>query len=441
MKILHYSLGFPPFRSGGLTKFCTDLMKEQVKEGNEVALLWPGEMQIFSPKIKIKRNKDYCGITSYEVINPAPVSYDEGIKDINAYESEGDKDTYINFLSDYKPDVIHLHTFMGMHRSFLVAAKELNIRTVFTTHDFFPICPKVTLFRNNEACFDKKCINCPQCNETALSLKKIYLLQSRLYRNLKDSNIVKKLRKKHRDNYFEGSLESKGQYNYRTTPNDYLKLRKYYKSLLDLIDFVHYNSSVTKLIYDEYFGKRCGMIIAITHSDITDKRKIKKFSNENINISYLGNQGGAKGFFRLKAALDKVWKIRQDLTLNVYFHSNDMSPYIKYHDRYSYRQLEDVMNNADVVIVPSVWYETFGYTVLEAISYGVPVIVSDHVGAKDIIPDGGGIIFHDDKELYECLANLSVKQLINMNNAILLKDTIVREEDMCFQIMNYGYKK
>ena len=42
MKILHYSLGFPPYRTGGLTKFNYDLMIEQVKEGNDVALLWPG---------------------------------------------------------------------------------------------------------------------------------------------------------------------------------------------------------------------------------------------------------------------------------------------------------------------------------------------------------------------------------------------------------------
>ena len=32
MKILHYSLGFPPYRSGGLTKFSMDLMREQIRE-------------------------------------------------------------------------------------------------------------------------------------------------------------------------------------------------------------------------------------------------------------------------------------------------------------------------------------------------------------------------------------------------------------------------
>ena len=57
------------------------------------------------------------------------------------------------------------------------------------------------------------------------------------------------------------------------------------------------------------------------------------------------------------------------------------------HGRYSYDELEAIMDETDLLICPSVWYETFGYTVLEALSFGVPVLVSDTVGAKDIIPD------------------------------------------------------
>lgn len=33
---LHYSLGLPPYRSGGLTKYCTDLMVEQAKSNDEI---------------------------------------------------------------------------------------------------------------------------------------------------------------------------------------------------------------------------------------------------------------------------------------------------------------------------------------------------------------------------------------------------------------------
>ena len=44
MRILHYALGFPPWRTGGLTKYCVDLMLTQKEQGYEVALLWPGRI-------------------------------------------------------------------------------------------------------------------------------------------------------------------------------------------------------------------------------------------------------------------------------------------------------------------------------------------------------------------------------------------------------------
>ena len=129
MIILHYSLGFPPYRTGGLTKFCMDLMKEQVKEGDQVSLLWPGEIQLFGKRTKIKKNRSVDGIASFEVINPTPVSYDEGIVDIPAFTNEGDLKVYEQFLQFVHPNVIHIHTLMGLHKNLLVAAKKMGIKT------------------------------------------------------------------------------------------------------------------------------------------------------------------------------------------------------------------------------------------------------------------------------------------------------------------------
>ena len=89
MKILHYALGFPPYRSGGLTKLCVDLMVQQAKEGHTVALLWPGQMGFIKQKVAIKKQENVKlsgqDILSFEVINPLPVSFDEGIADIAAF--------------------------------------------------------------------------------------------------------------------------------------------------------------------------------------------------------------------------------------------------------------------------------------------------------------------------------------------------------------------
>ena len=75
MKILHYALGFPPYRSGGLTKLCVDLMVQQAKEGHTAAMLWPGQMGFVNKKVTIRKHKNVKlkgqDILSFEVINPS----------------------------------------------------------------------------------------------------------------------------------------------------------------------------------------------------------------------------------------------------------------------------------------------------------------------------------------------------------------------------------
>ncbi|MFR3431493.1 MAG: hypothetical protein ACLTTH_16060 [Holdemanella porci] len=166
-------------------------------EGDEVALLWPGQMGFIDKRIKIKKRSEYLAskqkIMSFELINPLPISFDEGIRNFDKFTLKGNKDAFFDFLISFQPDVIHLHTLMEYIKEFLEVAKSLNIKLVFTAHDFFPICPKVTLFRNGKICDSAgNCKKCASCNSTALSINKIKILQSPIYRILKDSILVKK---------------------------------------------------------------------------------------------------------------------------------------------------------------------------------------------------------------------------------------------------------
>ena len=53
----------------------------------------------------------------------------------------------------------------------------------------------------------------------------------------------------------------------------------------------------------------------------------------------------------------------------------------------------------DLLIVPSLGLETFGMVVLEAFSFGVPVLMSEHVGAKMLVEemDNVGMVFSFEK--------------------------------------------
>ena len=53
--------------------------------------------------------------------------------------------------------------------------------------------------------------------------------------------------------------------------------------------------------------------------------------------------------------------------------------------------------------MPSIWKETFSLVTLEALSYGVPVLVSENVGAKAIVQE------YDDYFIYQTVDELEQK--------------------------------
>ena len=118
-----------------------------------------------------------------------------------------------------------------------------------------------------------------------------------------------------------------------------------------------------------------------------------------------------------------------------------MSPYIKVHERYSYKDLREIFDETDVLVAPSIWHETFGFTVLEALSYGVPAVISGTVGAKDILVDGAGIVIEDinSQKLCDTLERMTGKKLEEMNKAIMEKQVIMQVNEMSERIERICY--
>ena len=430
LKILHYSLGFPPYRTGGLTKYSIDLMEEQYNQGHQVLLLWPGEIKSYNKNPIIKKRKSKNNIQSFEIINPLPVSLMGGIKEFDAYMKPCDKRTYYEFLKSQKPDIIHLHTFMGLHIEFLQAAKDLNIKVVFTTHDYFGLCPKVTFLYKNKICneivdFDNlECLNCEECNKNALSLRKIKILQSTIYRFIKDIKIVKKSRRKFNLNNQVNEFEvvRKDLLNLNKIEN-YKTLRQYYFNMFEKIDKFHFNSSTTENIYKKFLNIKNGEVISITHSNIKDNIIEKNFS-KTFKITYLGPISEYKGFFRLKEILDEIYlEGYDDFILNISSIPPSIEPYMNIIGSYNYDDLYKIFENTDLLVVPSLCKETFSFVTLEGLSYGVPVLISNNVGAKDIVENtkNGFVINMNDNSLKEIILKIykNRKILIDINTYIV----------------------
>ena len=61
---------------------------------------------------------------------------------------------------------------------------------------------------------------------------------------------------------------------------------------------------------------------------------------------------------------------------------------------YDQDQLAQVLADADVLVVPSTWYENTPFVILEAFEAGVPVVASDLGGMSELVDPGqNGYLF------------------------------------------------
>lgn len=341
LKILHYALGLPPYRTGGLTKYVVDLMKEQNKLGHEIFFLWPGKIKIINKKSEIKFKSKQQGLRVYELVNPQPVPLLEGISNIELYTKSTDKTMYRDFFKKIKPDIIHVHTLMGIHKEFFEVANELEIPIIYTTHDYFGICPKVNLLYKAKKCENVlNCSNCNECNRRALSYRKIVLMQSPFYKLIKNSRIVKYFRKKYKAKQERYINTQENKHENIQKDEKYIKLREYYSSIFQKIDKFHFNSTNTKEIFQKYLDIKNGKVISLTHSDIINRKEKKNYEDFR-KITYLGPTKEYKGFYLLLRALDYIYsKQCKNFILNIYDKTIESREYISSHEKYSYEQIE-----------------------------------------------------------------------------------------------------
>ena len=196
MRILHYTLGFPPYRSGGLVKYANDLMQAKYELGHKVEALYPGGTSLLLKKCHIKENGKYGNIQIYEIINPLPVPLMYGLKDVNSIVNENNIDTnsLTNLLDEIRPDVVHLHTLMGLPLLFIEIIKQHGIKTVFTSHDYYGLCIKVNFIdETGSVCEGANPDKCKKCNYNAKSTFFLRLRNAKFIVPIK--GIIRKVKK------------------------------------------------------------------------------------------------------------------------------------------------------------------------------------------------------------------------------------------------------
>lgn len=411
MRILHYTLGFPPFRSGGLVFYAKELMDEQIKQGHEILALYPGEVNIFTNKTSIKSDKS-SKFQKYQIINSLPLPIFGGIKSPKDFKQEVSIEIYLDFLKQTKPDVIHVHTLMGIHLEFFLAACELSIPLVYTTHDYFGLAPEPNFYFNGNSYDSANTIeNWILASTNSMDTWKLRIFQANFYPLVK--NKIKKITKLLNNNKINMSIRNGLQdIISENIKENYLGLKEYYLKIFTLIDFFHFNSKTSEEVFKNNINVDInGKVITITNSSIMDSNASgtnKEYSRKT-RLAYIGPDKDYKGFCSF---IDLASNLSaEDFEFHTYgYDSRSELVNIIQHGRYDRYKISEMYRNIDILIVPSKWKETFGLIVIEALSNNTPVLVSENVGAKDLIPEK--YIFVD----LEDLVQIIVGQEINLSD-------------------------
>ena len=216
--------------------------------------------------------------------------------------------------------------------------------------------------------------------------------------------------------------------------NDYDKLITYYRQCFNLIDCFHFNSEIACNVYSNYITPNNSKVIPITHAGIKDHRTEKSFDDKILRIGFIGNLTPYKGFPKLLQILNRIDNTKWELSVWGCHVGKEKHLPVFYKGKFNGTTIMNVYNSMDVLVVPSIWKETFSLVTLEALSYGVPVIVSSNVGAKDIVK------LYDEKFVFNNFEELKFLLEGLVNSKVLLKKfhKKVLEAEWCYSLNKHA---
>jgi glycosyltransferase involved in cell wall biosynthesis len=267
-------------------------------------------------------------------------------------------------LKYFKPDIAHVHLFYGvLSVSVLKTLKKHNIPVVHSVHDYRLLCPAKTFMTIHnqicESCRGNKFFNCLKkgCSEGKISQSGLLMFEAYYWKYLMDPVdymdhvifVSKFIQQKHIE--FDERYKSKNSHLYNFT----FTQEKTANSVKGDYFFFYGRLSPEKglKVLLETFAQTKHKLKIAGSGPIKDY--VLSFANNNSNIEYLGFQTGDT--------------------------------------------LKNLIINSSFVIVPSIWYENNPMTVIEAFSFGKPVIGAEIGGIPELIQHGktGYLFTQNDK--------------------------------------------
>ncbi len=402
---------------GGVGIYVHNLSKELSKQGVDVGYLYAGEYNfLIRPYVRWRLSN---GITYLSFVN-SPNTYPSF-----AYTHPRDQKSvpiiehnFIKLIDKFKPDIIHIHDIAGFCSSLIEIAHNQNIPIVNSLHNYWYICPRVELFDNVKMTIcsgPKDGLNCSQYvpfNPGRLGKAKAKLRVQgikNLFRTvIGDSRVgqLRILRKKFQGNRIR-KTESKQHNKSVVIPSlvsDYVEREKYHRYLLsEKVDINIAVSNFVKSRFEDFGIPSSKILVQHIGTKAAEFLKPTNRTNKNVTFGYIGPLTPHKGANVLIQAFSGLQNRKARLIVYGYNPRNEYAQNLKMLSRgklvdfrpgYKYQNLQQVLSEIDIVVVPPIWYDNAPQVVFEALATKTPVIGSNIGGIPDFIKDGvNGFLF------------------------------------------------
>jgi len=259
------------------------------------------------------------------------------------------------FAERVRPDVAHVHnTWYALSPSVLAALTDADVPVVMTLHNYRLLCANAQLFRNGGPCQD--CVGSHPWHG----------VWHRCYHGSALASAAA-----------SATIALNRQ---RSTWERHVAL------FLTMTEF-----SKQRFVAGGLPDER----IWVKPHSVADPGRRPALPSTSRAILYVGRLSAEKG---LPVLIDAMADLREaDLELLVIGDGPERSalerragPGVRFIGRLEPAQVRDQMLRARALAFPSVWFETFGMSVVEAMAAGLPVIASDLGGTREIVGDRAG---------------------------------------------------
>ena len=400
MRICLVTHGFPPLESTGVENYTAALAAELAAAGHTVEVFAPRNAPDL-PDLSLRREVRHGYGLTWLTTNTPPADQREML------DPPGVADRFGDFLDRERPELVHFQHVIKLGLSLIEKASGRGIPTLYTAHDYYPVCHRFTLLRPDlercEVVGDSEL--CSRCDLALSYLNKqpdlgdyqMGVLPSQLseqeygaLRSLLDGDpspsgftVVDQ----------SGFAETRAELDARRA-KAFDGLQLILSPTRYLAERLTAGGIDPRKVQILTYGAETAGLESLEPPQRRDDRPV--------HFGYLGGLSKHKGVHLL---LEAFSSLSSEARLSVWGDSSDQK-YIEglreliirtgasWRGPFRRAQLASCLAEVDVVVVPSIWVENYPFVIREAFAAGRPVITSDVGALPESVRDGvDGLLF------------------------------------------------